>query len=100
MTNRDLINQYLTVQMRDGFPASVVRGKENVLYFYIVNAKNIGGKEFEFFSPIFNIADASISVGVIALLLFQKRLVRRDHSEDHHQTVTTNTELSDQAHVM
>ena len=32
-----------------------------------------GGEEFEFFSPVFNIADASISVGVIAILLWQKR---------------------------
>jgi signal peptidase II len=41
----------------------------------------IGGKEFEFFSPIFNIADASISIGVITLLIFQKRLVRRTHPQ-------------------
>lgn len=31
------------------------------------------GKEFIFFSPIFNFADACISVGVIALLLFYPR---------------------------
>ena len=32
-----------------------------------------GGKEFIFFSPIFNFADASISVGVIAMLLFCRK---------------------------
>lgn len=32
-----------------------------------------GGQEFIFFRPVFNIADASISVGVIIILLFQKR---------------------------
>lgn len=32
-----------------------------------------GGQDFEFFRPIFNLADASISVGIIAILLFQKR---------------------------
>ena len=31
------------------------------------------GQEFEFFSPVFNLADASISAGVIALLIWQKR---------------------------
>lgn len=36
-----------------------------------------GGKHFIFFAPIFNIADASISVGVIAILLFQKRLLHK-----------------------
>ena len=37
----------------------------------------VGGDEFEFFSPVFNIADASISIGVIALFLFQKRFVKK-----------------------
>lgn len=31
------------------------------------------GEHFEFFRPVFNIADASISVGIISILLFQKR---------------------------
>lgn len=30
----------------------------------------VGGEEFEFFHPIFNLADAAVSVGVIALILF------------------------------
>ena len=32
-----------------------------------------GGREFQFFRPVFNIADASISVGVVWLILFQRR---------------------------
>jgi len=32
-----------------------------------------GGDYFIFFQPVFNISDASISVGVITILLFQKR---------------------------
>lgn len=32
-----------------------------------------GGQDFTFFRPIFNIADASISSGVIAIILFQKK---------------------------
>ncbi len=36
-----------------------------------------GGEEFIFFSPVFNFADASISVGVVTLLLFyRKELVK------------------------
>ena len=34
------------------------------------------GEDFEFFRPIFNIADASISIGVIAILLFQKHFFK------------------------
>lgn len=35
----------------------------------------IGGNHFLFFAPVFNLADAAISVGVITLLLFQKRFL-------------------------
>ncbi len=37
----------------------------------------VGGEPFEFFSPIFNIADMAISTGVITLLVFQKRFYKR-----------------------
>lgn len=33
----------------------------------------VGGKEFLFFQPIFNLADAAISVGVIVLILFYSK---------------------------
>ena len=32
-----------------------------------------GGSEYVFFSPVFNFADACISVGVVALLLFYRK---------------------------
>lgn len=35
----------------------------------------VGGERFDFFAPIFNIADAAISVGVIALVLFYSRSI-------------------------
>lgn len=35
----------------------------------------IGGKNFDFFGPIFNIADAAISVGVIALIIFYAKRI-------------------------
>lgn len=33
----------------------------------------VGGREFEFFRYIFNVADAAISVGIISLILFYRR---------------------------
>ncbi|RAJ75211.1 signal peptidase II [Chitinophaga dinghuensis] len=36
-----------------------------------------GGDYFVFFRPVFNVADAAISVGVITILLFQKRFFGR-----------------------
>ena len=36
----------------------------------------IGDKHFIFFSPIFNLADACISCGIIALLLFYRKVLQ------------------------
>ncbi|GIV28219.1 MAG: hypothetical protein KatS3mg027_2033 [Bacteroidia bacterium] len=38
-----------------------------------------GGEDFLFFRPIFNFADASITIGVFVLLIFQKTIY--EHSE-------------------
>lgn len=77
----------------------------DMLYFPIIRSHYpswfpwVGGKEFEFFSPIFNIADASISVGVITLLIFQKRFFKRYRNTTVPPTVETNTEVSDKVQV-
>ncbi len=36
----------------------------------------LGGDSFLFFSPIFNVADASITIGITSILLFQRRFFR------------------------
>jgi len=59
----------------------------------------VGGEHFVFFSPIFNIADAAISVGVITLLLFQKRFLKKREPETH-PTITTSATVNDGAQVM
>lgn len=37
-----------------------------------------GGEHFEFFRPVFNFADASISTGVAIILLFQKKFFKQN----------------------
>jgi len=39
------------------------------------------GESFEFFRPVFNLADASICVGVIMILLYQKRYFKHEKPE-------------------
>jgi signal peptidase II len=60
----------------------------------------VGGDEFEFFSAIFNVADASISIGVITLLLFQKRFFKKKSSDENNTVVETGTEVSDKLQVL
>ncbi len=60
----------------------------------------VGGEDFEFFSPIFNIADASISVGVITLFIFQKRFFKKHATDETHPTVETSAEVSDKVQVL
>ena len=65
----------------------------DMLYFPIIHThypdwfpvKSWRGEEFEFFSPVFNLADSSISIGVIALLIWQKKFFpEKKHSEKVH----------------
>jgi signal peptidase II len=60
----------------------------------------LGGKPFTFFAPIFNLADASISVGVITILLFQKRFFRQRPAEETGTTVETSTTVNDETQVL
>jgi len=41
-----------------------------------------GGEEFIFFRPIFNVADAAISIGVIFILLYQKRYFKEEEKPE------------------
>jgi signal peptidase II len=51
----------------------------DMLYFPMINGYYpdwlpfVGGDSFQFFSPVFNIADSSIFLGVAIILIFQKK---------------------------
>ncbi|RYF93764.1 MAG: lipoprotein signal peptidase [Chitinophagaceae bacterium] len=40
------------------------------------------GEQFIFFRPVFNLADAAISVGVITILIFQKRYFKEEMNDE------------------
>jgi len=87
--------------------AGFLHGKVvDMLYFPIITDAHFpkwfpiwGGESFEFFRPVFNIADASISVGVLMILVFQKRFFRRKE-EKFHPTVETSSKVNDEVQVL
>lgn len=50
-----------------------------------------GGQYFEFFSPVFNIADSSIFIGVVIILFSQKKFFKEDSIEDSETIVIQET---------
>lgn len=106
-----LINDYLSYSgvasfSGHGYSTFLHGSVVDMLYFPMIKSHFptwlpvIGGGEFEFFSPIFNIADASISVGVITLLVFQKRLLKRNLLPAENLTIETNSEVTDNTQVL
>jgi signal peptidase II len=86
--------------------ASFLHGKVvDMFYFPIIKDKQLpswipfwGGERFTFFNAVFNIADAAISVGVITILLFQKRFFK-NKEEGGANSVETNTPVNDNTQV-
>src|SRR5436190_1253394 len=87
--------------------AGFLHGKVvDMLYFPVIKDKTFpswipvwGGEQFTFFSPVFNIADAAISAGVIAILLFQRRFFRKEDNSGH-PAVETNAPVNDRVQVL
>lgn len=79
--------------LSDGFSggyAGFLHGKVvDMLYFPIVTDATYpswfpiwGGEPFEFFRPVFNVADASITLGVFMIFVFQKKFFEPPIEED------------------
>jgi signal peptidase II len=58
-----------------------------------------GGQDFEFFRPIFNLADAAISMGVITILVFQKRFFKQRKPSETNPVVETTAVVNDESQV-
>jgi len=52
------------------------------------------GEDFQFFRPVFNIADASISVGVFLLIVFQRRLFGKQEKLSEKKVLVSNVFFS------
>ena len=77
--------QLATFMPEGGGYASWLHGKVvDMFYFPIIETNwpewipGIGGEHFIFFSPIFNFAEAAISCGIVALLLFYGKYLNKN----------------------
>jgi signal peptidase II len=83
----------------DGGYSSFLHGKVvDMFYFPVINTvlpdwvPVRGGTQFIFFRPVFNIADASITTGVFALLIFQKKFFGKKNEPQEVTSVETESE--------
>lgn len=53
-----------------------------------------GGSSLEFFRPVFNVADAAISVGVIAILLFHRSFFTKPENETEKSEMQSKTNVT------
>ena len=67
------------VSFGDGYAPFLMGRVVDMFYFPLIEATwpqwmpLVGGQDFVFFSPVFNFADACVSVGIIALVLFYRK---------------------------
>lgn len=87
--------------------AGFLHGKVvDMLYFPLIRNAHFpawipiwGGEDFEFFRPIFNLADASISTGIITILVFQKRFFKTATGNLQQKSLETKTVVNDEMQV-
>ncbi len=104
------LNEYVyyegkAVFSNNGYSSFLHGNVVDMLYFPVIHGTFPkwfpfwGGQDFEFFRPIFNIADAAISIGVISILLFQKRFFKQRNNTETHPTVETGAVVNDESQV-
>ena len=60
----------------------------DMLYFPVIDAvipnwvPIFGGQNFQFFRPVFNLADASITTGVLSLIIFQRKFFTQKEQKE------------------
>jgi len=83
--NESMFHEQAVLFPPDGGYAGFLHGKVVDMFYFPLFSFTwpqwmpwLGGEFFTFFQPVFNVADASITIGVAFILLFQKRFFKQD----------------------
>lgn len=86
----DSYGQVATLFPQGGGYATFLHGRVvDMFYFPLVSGVYpswvplLGGSDFQFFRPVFNVADSSISVGIFAIIIFYRKEFSELTSKDH-----------------
>lgn len=96
----------LAVFSKNGYASFLHGNVVDMLYFPVIKGTFPqwfpfwGGQDFEFFRPIFNLADAAISIGVITILVFQKRFFKQRKTAEKNPVVETKAVVNDESQVL
>jgi len=90
--------QVSTLFPEGGGYAGFLHGKVvDMLYFPLIQGQYpnwvpvVGGTEFIFFRPVFNIADSSITVGIFSILIFYRRYFSKSEEKQIKETEVENS---------
>ena len=86
--------QVATLFPAGGGYSSFLQGRVvDMFYFPLISGNYpswvpfVGGEDFIFFRPVFNMADSSITVGIISILIFYRRFFDEKHPQAESETV-------------
>lgn len=92
--------QVATLFPEEGGYSTFLHGKVvDMLYFPLISGHYpewlpvMGGKEFLFFRPVFNLADSSITVGILSIILFYWKIFSRKDEDKPAEEVTNEAGL-------
>ncbi len=81
--------QIATLFPSEGGYSSFLQGRVVDMFYFPLLSGNyptwlpfLGGDDFIFFRPVFNIADSAITVGIISILIFHRRFFDEKHTSD------------------
>lgn len=78
----------------------------DMLYFPMINSTFPdwfpfwGGERFQFFKPVFNIADSAITTGVVSLLVFHRDFFKNEKKDENGESHTTTNDVQDSSPII